>query len=215
MKRRDVLFDVDSTLVEIEGLDYLAERKGLKDKLAPLTVQAMNGTLSMREAMVQKMDALRPSALDLEFMGHAYLQHVVLGVLETIEEIHRLGHRAWILTGNFQQAAELLASGIGIPRNRVLANQVILNDRGEYVGINPDLPLFNNHGKVVTITNNSHRLHNITMVGDGSTDAETKPVVDLFIGYGGVARRKAVEKTAEVYIKDRDLRKILPYLQTR
>ena len=49
-------------------------------------------------------------------------------------------------------------------------------------------------------------------VGDGVTDLETKPVVDLFIGFGGVAVRPKVKENAGVYVEDKDLRAVLRHL---
>lgn len=46
------------------------------------------------------------------------------------------------------------------------------------------------------------------MVGDGVSDLETRPEVDLFVGYGGFVSREKVEREAAVFI--RSLEAILP-----
>jgi phosphoserine phosphatase len=49
-------------------------------------------------------------------------------------------------------------------------------------------------------------------IGDGVTDLETKPVVDLFIGFGGVQERERVRENAGVYVCEPSLMAVLPYL---
>ena len=49
----------------------------------------------------------------------------------------------------------------------------------------------------------------LLFVGDGITDLEAKDVVDLFVGFGGVARRKAVQENADAYISENSLLPVL------
>ena len=49
----------------------------------------------------------------------------------------------------------------------------------------------------------------LLFVGDGITDLEAKDVVDLFVGFGGVARRPAVEAAADAYITKNSLLPVL------
>jgi phosphoserine phosphatase len=49
-------------------------------------------------------------------------------------------------------------------------------------------------------------------IGDGVSDLEAKPAVDLFIGYGGVQIRERVKENADIFITARDLRAVVPHL---
>ena len=53
LKFDSVAFDVDSTLVTIEGLDYMASLKNKVDEISKITRLAMNGEISMKDAMVK------------------------------------------------------------------------------------------------------------------------------------------------------------------
>ena len=53
------------------------------------------------------------------------------------------------------------------------------------------------------------------MVGDGVSDLEAKPVVDLFIGFGGVGVRERVRAEADVYIEEPRLGSIVKILEER
>jgi phosphoserine phosphatase len=213
MKTKHIFFDVDSTLVMLEGLDYLAEIKGHKEIVEQLTTQAMNGNLSMREAMETKVNLLRPSHAELVAVGEAYLKHMVPGAKETIEELQKQGYTIWLLTGNFLPAVKILAMFLNIPLEHVITNQILFDEDGAYVSFNADHPLAHNHGKTEIIKSLVPIATEAIMVGDGVTDLATKSVVELFIGFGGVVRRPKVAEEADVYIPELDLRKILPHLR--
>jgi hypothetical protein len=48
------------------------------------------------------------------------------------------------------------------------------------------------------------------MVGDGASDLATKPVVDLFVGFGGIVAREKVKNEADVFVHLNSLAPILP-----
>ena len=49
-------------------------------------------------------------------------------------------------------------------------------------------------------------------IGDGASDLEAKPAVDLFVGFGGVHTRPRVKDNAHVFVEERRLNAVLPYL---
>ena len=53
-----ICFDVDSTLVACEGVDWLAEQKGVEKEVRFLTEQAMTGGVPMEEVLAKKIDIL-------------------------------------------------------------------------------------------------------------------------------------------------------------
>lgn len=212
IKFDSVAFDVDSTLVTFEGLDYLAKLKGLENQLTQITKLAMNGDLSMRDAMVRKMSALSPSIDDLTIMGNAYTKNLVPGVIETIKLLQLRGIKTWIITGNFQPAVGILAKKLGIPPGQVICNTIFHDSNGKYLGFDVDNPLSNNMGKNKVILANLNKLGKTCFIGDGNTDLETKDVVDLFIGFGGVIIRNKIKDSSDIYIENSDLREILKYI---
>lgn len=207
-----VVFDVDSTLVTIEGLDFLADLKGKGNILKQLTVNAMNGKLSFRKSMEIKMKAISPSREDVIAMGKAYIENVTPGVEETISVLKKNGVKVWILTGNFQPAVGMLASHIGVDKAFVITNNIFFDKSGQYLGFDEENPLSNNGGKAEVMRRFKRKMKRTVYIGDGETDLETKGVVDLFIGFGGVVRRPKVEASADVYITDPNMKTILPFI---
>ncbi len=82
---------------------------------------------------------------------------------------------------------------------------------GHYQGFDPASPLAASGGKVRVVEAWSQQLRRpIMMVGDGATDLETRPVVDLFVAFAGVAARPGVMAAADVVIKQCSLAPVLP-----
>ena len=211
MKYKNIIFDLDSTLVTLEGLDFLAHRKGVGPELEKITALAMDGQLPQREAMGQKLAQIRPGFLDLVDLGKEYVRNLVPGARELIAQLQNNGQKVWIVTGNFHPAPDIVARFLGVSPDQVLANEATFDPIGNYLGIDLDQPLINNHGKAKVIA--ERKIAPAVMIGDGVTDLETKPVVDLFIGFGGVVRRPKVEQEAERYYSEPNIGQIITWLQ--
>ena len=82
-----VCFDCDSTLSKIEGIDELARRIGLGDKLAKLTDAAMNGEVALEEIYGKRLDLIKPNRAAIEWLAEFYIAELVEGVLEVFAEL--------------------------------------------------------------------------------------------------------------------------------
>jgi HAD superfamily phosphoserine phosphatase-like hydrolase len=212
MKFDTVVFDVDSTLVSIEGLDYLASLKGKEQDISGRTRKAMNGEITMREAMIEKMAIISPSISDLVKMGEAYVKNIVVGVPETINILKHNDISVWIVTGNFQPGVGILAKYLDIRPENVVTNTITHKPEGAFLSFDPNHPLSNSGGKKVMIEKYKAQLGRICFIGDGSTDLDTQDVVDRFIGFGGVVRRPHIEDKSNFYVSDPDMRSILKFV---
>jgi phosphoserine phosphatase SerB len=205
-----IAFDVDSTLVSIEGLDWLASRKGVGNQVHHLTCQSMEGKVEFQSAMIQKMKIISPSRSDLVHLGQEYCKNIVPGTNKLISRLHQLGKEVWIVTGNFQPAVGILAKKLRIPSHRVICNQVFFSPSGKYLGFDQNSPLAQNGGKakiVAALANKPGR--KVVYVGDSVTDLETKNHVSLFVGFGGVSKRAIVKTHSDIYIETPSLLPLL------
>src|SRR5690606_30178134 len=85
---------------------------------------------------------------------------------------------------------------------------------GGYAGFDHASPLARSGGKPVVLR--EWRLERPSMlVGDGATDLEGRPEVDLFVAYMGVAYRPAVAAGADVVLRDRSLAPVLALAANR
>ena len=144
---------------------------------------------------------IRPDRADCEAVARLYIETVTPG---TRELIHRLQAEGWtvvILSGGFAPLILPLARELGI--EHVEAVPLFLDEQGRYAGYGSDYPTTRNGGKNEIIREWKAALNpnKIVMMGDGVSDLETKPDVDLFVGFGGVARRSLVMNGADLWIE--------------
>lgn len=213
---KKIVFDCDSTLVKIEGLDELARVKGKKEEVAELTKLSMDGKVKLEEVFTLKMAMIRPSREDVLNLGRLYTEAVVEDIVPLISLLHGLKKDVLQVTGNFYPAVKILASFLGIPKKHIYANQVYFNQRGEYVGFDFQGPLSISGGKRIVMREIYQKdpQTKAVFIGDGSTDMDTKPPVDLFIGYGGVVARQNIEKCSDIYVISESLTPVLRFILT-
>lgn len=205
-----VVFDVDSTLVDIEGLDWLAHNKGCAREVVSLTKKSMDGIMDFHEAMVQKMHILAPTHDDLIGMGQAYCDHLVPGAVEVIEALKHMGIEVWLMSGNYRPAVAILADRLGIDPDKILCNTVAFDINGKYIGFDKDNALAKNGGKAEKIYDVLRGADKrIVFVGDSATDLDVKGHVALFVGFGGVVARDVVKTQADYYIAEKNLLPLL------
>lgn len=203
-----ICFDVDSTLVRCEGLDWLAEQKGVGEEVKNLTNQAMNGEVPMEAVFEEKLDIIRPSRKELQTVGEYYCSQLTDGAEEMLDILHQLNVDVWLVTGSFYDALYPLAKRLNVPHNRIHANEVFYDRAEEYRGINLDCSLTKASGKA-KCASVIGRGQQVAFVGDSVTDLAAKPVVKTFVGFGGVVTRQKVKDEAEFFIKSPSLLPLL------
>ena len=207
-KYRFVFFDVDSTLVTIEGIDVLA---GGNPEIAKLTDAAMNGEIPLDQVYAKRLDLIRPTRDAVEQLAQRYRESLVDGVEETIRALKDAGAQIHLVTAGIAQAILPLASHLGIQQRAVHAVALRFDDRGAYEDFDRRSFLTRPGGKELVVRDVRARTHGkAAFVGDGVSDLETKPAVDLFIGFGGVCVRERVRDNASVYVTS--MRELLAHL---
>jgi len=206
MKYRIVFFDVDSTLVTIEGIDILADGN---PQIVELTNRAMNGEIALEEVYAKRLEIIRPTRAAIDALGERYVASIVDGAQEVLGELQTRGAIVHIVTAGIEQAILPLASALGV-RN-VHAVRLQFDDDGSYRDFDRRTFLTRSHGKELVVRDIRARTKGkAAFIGDGASDLEAKPAVDLFIGFGGVAVRSRVKENADAYVTD--LREIVRLL---
>jgi len=209
-KYRFVFFDVDSTLVTIEGIDVLANGN---PEIVRLTDAAMNGEIPLDEVYGRRLEIIRPTRDAVDALGRRYLESLVDGTAETIATLQTAGADVHLVTAGIAQAIAPLAETLRIAPRAVHSVALTFDDAGHYADFDRRSLLTHNGGKELVVRSVLARAKGKSaFVGDGVSDLETKPVVDLFIGFGGVHTRPRVKENAEVYVSEPTLCALLPYL---
>jgi phosphoserine phosphatase len=208
MNYRLIFFDVDSTLVTIEGIDVLADGA---PEIAALTDAAMNGLIPLDQVYARRLDIIKPTRDDVAKLATTYVNSIVDGAKETIAALHDAGALVHLITGGIEQAVLPIAELLDIPERNVHAVRLRFDVRGAYEDFDRRSFLARPGGKELVVRDMRARSHGkAAFVGDGVSDLETKDAVDLFIGFGGVVVRPLVKEHAHIYVTD--FRDILQHL---
>ena len=203
-------FDVDSTLVSIEGIDVLAEGNR---EVAELTEAAMNGRVPIEDIYERRLEIVRPSRVRLDELGRRYIDSLVPGARETIAKLGDHHIEIHLVTGGLEPAILHLASALGISQRAVHAVKIEFDADGNYLDYDRRSFLTRRGGKGVVIRDIRSRTHgSAAFIGDGITDVEASDTVEMFIGFGGVRIRPEVRERSAIYLEDSDLRSLLPWL---
>jgi phosphoserine phosphatase len=198
-----ICFDCDSTLTAIEGIDELARLRGPRvlEQVAMMTNDAMEGRIPIERVFARRLEIIRPGRAEIEAVAAQYIATVEPHAAAVIARLRSDGWTAVVLSAGYTQAIEPLARFLGI--DRVEAVALRFDDRGEYAGFDESFPTTRNGCKPALIRDLKRELASskTVMVGDGISDLETRPEVDLFVGFGRYVERPAVRAGAPAYIR--------------
>jgi phosphoserine phosphatase len=205
---RTVIFDCDSTLSAVEGIDELAI--GHREEVARLTALAMAGTIPLEEVYARRLDLIRPSRAELERVGALYVERLVPDAAQVIRELQQAGVVVRVLSGGLAPAVRHVAAHLGIAAAAVAAVEMYFSPTGEYAGFDHASPLARSGGKRDWIVANAAELSRpVMLVGDGITDLEARPVIDRFIAFAGIVSRPEVIGKADAVVTERSLLPVL------
>jgi phosphoserine phosphatase len=200
-----VCFDVDSTVVNEEGIDVLADYLGQGQAVAALTLQAMEGGMKFQDALRARLDLLKPARPQIEQCLVDRPLQLTPGVQELVEKCHAAGKHVYLVSGGFRIMIEPVAETLGIDKSRIVANTILFDEiTGEYLDFDSNEPTSKDMGKpaALQMIQQAGKYKTMVMVGDGATDAQAKPPAAAFIGFGGVSVRKQVQDTADWFVMD-------------
>ena len=203
-----VVFDCDSTLSTIEGVDELARRAGVGDEVSQLTTAAMAGDVPLDEVYGRRLDLIRPDAEALAWVGRRYGETLVPGAREVCQKLSNDGREIHIVSGGLLQPVLDLARLLGVESDRVHAVPTLLDAAGCYAGFDAQAATARAGGKAEVISKIRHDRGAI-MVGDGITDLEARDAGALVIGFGGVAVREVVRAGADAWVAGPSLLDVL------
>lgn len=197
-----IVFDCDSTLSSIEGIDELARVKGeaIFDQVAALTHAAMNGEVPLDEVFSRRLAIIQPDQKSCDEVAQLYIDTIEPTAIDTLNVLRDLGYTPIILSGGFKILIEPLAELLGV--EQIEAVPLNLDEAGNYINFDSTYPTTYNGGKpeIIGKLKQQHGATEVIMVGDGVSDLETKPHVDKFIGYGKYTPREKVQAEADYFV---------------
>jgi len=206
-----VVLDVDSTLIEDEVIELLAERAGSRDEVERITFRAMNGELDFEESLRARVATLRGLSAAV-FADVRDEVTVTRGVPELVAAVQAAGGRVGVVSGGFHEVVDPVAEQLGLDHWR--ANRLEVVDgvlTGELAG-----PVVDAAAKATTLVEWADAaglpLRQTVAVGDGANDLPMMAIAGLAVGFDAKA---PVRDEAGVLIDVRDLTAVLPLLGLR
>lgn len=203
-----VVLDVDSTMTRVEGIEWLAERRGpsVARAIADMTQRAMDGTTPLDSVYGARLALVQPTRTDVDALSDAYSAGVVTGAQAAIGEMQAAGIRVVVVSGGVRQAVARFAISLGIDDRDVYAVSLLFTSDGAYAGFDEASPLARRGGKPVVVRGLALG-RPVLGVGDGSTDAELKTMTgadgggaDAFAAFVGVVSRPSVVAVADYVV---------------
>ncbi len=227
-----VIFDCDSTLSTVEGIDELARWAGKEAEVAALTDRAMNGELPLEQVYTRRLEMINATRENVERLAQLYRDTLVPDAREVIAALQADGRRVYIVSGGLAKGVRDFGVWLGVPEDRIFAvdleyNQLAGNwwetwrhpagrNLGEQVLAHDGGPLTIGRGKAEIIRRLRAGVRGRAMlIGDGGSDLEASEAVDLFVGFGGVTTRPKVVAGARVFVHALSLAPILPLALAR
>jgi phosphoserine phosphatase len=123
--------DMDSTMIQAECIDELADFAGLKDQIAAITERAMQGELDFAEALTERVRLL--GGLGEVAIAQCLAERVppMPGATTLVSTLKAHGCFTVLVTGGFHQFADPVADQLGF--ERVVANRLAV-ERGALTG---------------------------------------------------------------------------------
>ena len=192
-----IFFDCDSTLSRIEGIDELARLKGKEGRVGLLTNKAMDGELDLADVYGKRLKAIKPTRAQLKAVEERYWETRVEDAVEVIAALQYLGKSVFIISGGLIDAVMGFGRRLGVEPAHIRAVELEYNELSgrwwDYHEPNAQQsrsyldysegPLTITSGKADIIRDLAGNLPGRRMmIGDGTSDLATKPLVDLSSG---------------------------------
>lgn len=205
---RSVVFDCDSTLSAIEGIDELAGPH--RDAVAELTAAAMRGEVALEEVYGRRLALIQPTRASVEALAQLYIDGLVPDAVEVIDALRGAGVVVRIMSGGLLPPITAVARALGLTPGDIGAVDIRFDDRGNYAGFDDASPLSRAGGKLRLLQHWRAELPApVMLVGDGATDLEAKPAADLFVAFAGFVDRPNVTGAADIVVRACSLSPIL------
>jgi phosphoserine phosphatase len=193
--RKLVVMDVDSTLIEQEVIDLLAEACGMGEQVRSITESAMRGELDFEASLRQRVSLLKgqPSTIIDDVAAKISLTP---GARTLIRTLNKLGHGVGLVSGGFSQVINPIAQQLGIVNVRSNTLEIMDNVlTGNLTG-----PIIDRAGKAQALKDfaavEKISLANTIAIGDGANDLDMIATAGLGIAFNAKPKVQEAAQSA-------------------
>ena len=205
-----LVMDVDSTLIEQEVIELIAERAGTREQVAEVTARTMRGELDFAASLRERVATLA-GVRESVFADVLAEVRPTRGAAELIEALHARGFRVGVVSGGFEEVVVPLAERLGIDHvaaNRLETDNGVLT--GRVLG-----RIVDRQEKVRCLRTWAERdgvpMERTIAVGDGANDLGMLAAAGLGVAF---CAKPVVVEQADAAVHVRDLRAVLQLIQS-
>lgn len=200
--KRLVVMDLDSTLIQNEVIDLLADEAGCADEVGRITERAMQGELDFEESLRSRV-ALLEGLDELALRRVLHRIEYTAGARTFVRTLQRLGYRVGVISGGFTQFTDVIRDELRL--DHAAANTLEIVDgrvTGRLVG-----PVVDRAGKADLLRRMAEDegipLEQTVAIGDGANDVDMLATAGLGVAFNAKpAVREAADTTLNVPFLD-------------
>ncbi len=206
--KRLIVFDMDSTLIQMEVIDELAIAYNVGDKVKKITERAMNGEIDFNHSLMERVGLLKGLNSDVL---QGILERLLLtpGTEDFIKTVKKLGYKTAIVSGGFTYFANALKEKLGI--DYAFANELDIQDKiltGKVKGT-----IINAEQKALLVDLIAQKegisLEQVVAIGDGANDLPMLAKAGMGIAFHA---KEVVKQKASYHLSHGPMTSILYFL---
>lgn len=169
-KKKMLISDMDSTIIQQECIDEIADKLGLKEKIAAITERAMNGELDFSDSLRERVSLLKN--LDESELNDVYENHItpMPGARELLATMKANNSYCLLVSGGFTFFTGKIQNLLGFDENRANTLEI---ENGKLTGKVVE-PILDADSKLVALNETINKLNinkgDVIAVGDGAND---------------------------------------------
>ncbi len=213
MEKQYFIIDFDSTIIQTEGLEELAEivlkdnlkKQEILEKVKRLTDQGMKGEIGFGDSLEKRLAFLKINKSHLDILSKKLKKKISPSILRNKKFFKSFKNQIYLISGGFKEFVIPIASQLNLLEDHILANTFKYNQKGEVIGFDQKNPLSQDNGKVKAVKE-LNLGGEILVIGDGFTDMQIKKLgaAKRFVAYIENVNRKAVTKNADQIVSSFD-----------
>lgn len=203
------VFDFDSTLMDGETIDILAQEFGLGDEVKKITEEAMSGRLDFFESLIQRVSLLKgmPYKRVVDICKELPLMP---GAYEIVPELKKMNYKVVCFSGGFRVGTSPAKEKLGLDAD---FSNILHEKDGILTGlVGGDMMFGYSKGDMIRRLQELLKISKAdTLVcGDGANDLSMFKEANTKIAF---CAKEILKKEASIVVDTKDLTKILDYIK--
>lgn len=203
-----VVLDCDSTLIQDEVIELIADAAGTRELVADITERAMRGELDFSESLRERVATLAGTPVGV-FAETVERVRVTPGVPDLIAAVHEIGGKVGVVSGGFHEVLDPLAESLHVDvwrANRLEVEDGVLTGRvlGEIVDAERKARSLREWADTFSVAPSA-----TIAIGDGANDLRMMSIAGLSVAFNA---KPIVREQADVQVES-DLSKVIPLFE--